>query len=182
MHNPSVDIDFERALSREIALSELMRMRVVAVTLAILLIADQLIFLFARGLIEQFMQKPLPGWLPLRVIGPFLVYETVALVILRYRLARERSFPTIARYANAVIETSLPTVILWWVTQFASPEIAFGAWPAMLYFVFIVASTLRLNFLLPAFTGAVAAAGYLGLVLWVLSRHDINTDPLNYLT
>ena len=182
MRNPSVDLDFERALSREIALSELMRMRVVAVTLAILLIADQLIFLFARGMIEQFVQKPLPGWLPLRVIGPFLAYETVALLVLRYRLARGRSFPTFARYGNALIETSLPTYILWWITQFASPEIAFGAWPAMLYFVFIVASTLRLNFLLPAFTGAVAAAGYLGLVLWVLSQQAITADPLNYLS
>ena len=49
MKHHAVDIAFERALSREIAASELMRMRVVAVTLAILLIADQLIFLFARG-------------------------------------------------------------------------------------------------------------------------------------
>ena len=182
MKHHAVDIAFERALSREIATSELMRMRVVAVTLAILLIADQLIFLFARGMIEQFMQKPLPGWLPLRVIGPFLAYETVALLILRYRLARGRSFPTFARYGNALIETSLPTYILWWINQFASPEIAFGAWPAMLYFVFIVASTLRLNFLLPAFTGAVAAVGYLGLVLWVLSQQGITADPLNYLS
>jgi adenylate cyclase len=182
MRSPSVDLTFERALSREIALSELMRMRVVAVTLAILLIADQLIFLFARGVIEQFIQKPLPSWLPLWVVGPFLAYETVALLFLRYRLARGRSFPTIARYGNAIVETSLPTVILWKITQFASPEIAFGAWPAMLYFVFIVASTLRLNFLLPAFTGAVAAAGYLGLVLWVLSQQAITADPLNYFT
>ena len=80
MRNPSADLDFERALAKEIALSELMRMRVVAVTLAVLLIADQLIFLFARGMIEQLVQKPLPGWLPLRVIGPFLAYETVALL------------------------------------------------------------------------------------------------------
>ena len=63
------------------------------------------------------MQKPLPGWLPLRVIGPFLAYETVALLVLRYRLARGRSFPTLARYANALIETSLPTYILWWITR-----------------------------------------------------------------
>jgi adenylate cyclase len=182
MRSPSVNLTFERALSREIALSELMRMRVVAVTLAILLIADQLIFLFARGVIEQFIQKPLPSWLPLWVVGPFLAYETVALLFLRYRLARGRSFPSIARYGNAIVETSLPTVILWKITQFASPEIAFGAWPAMLYFVFIVASTLRLNFLLPAFTGAVAAAGYLGLVLWVLSQQAITADPLNYFT
>ena len=46
----------------------------------------------------------------------------------------------------------------------------------MLYFIFIVASTLQLNFVLPAFTGAVAAAGYLGIAAWVLSFHGIATN------
>ena len=52
MRNPSADLDFERALAKEIALSELMRMRVVAVTLAVLLIADQLIFLSTLGALD----------------------------------------------------------------------------------------------------------------------------------
>ena len=72
-------------------------MRVLAATLVVLLVAEQLLFLFARDLVEQF---------------------------------------------------------------------AFGTWPTMLYFIFIVASTLRLDFLLPAFTGIVAAAGYLGIATW----------------
>jgi adenylate cyclase len=179
---PAVDTSFERALSAEIALSELMRMRVVAATLAVLLVADQLFFLFGRELLESFTRKPLPTWLPLRVIGPFLAYETVALFVLRYRLARGKAFPTAARFANAVIETSLPTVILWWVNEFTNPLVAFGAWPTLLYFVFIVASTLRLNFVLPAFTGAVAATGYLGVALWVLPYDVVAADPLNYFT
>ena len=52
-------------------------MRVVAVTL-VLLVAEQLLFLFARDLVEQFTQKPLPAWLPAEIIGPFLAYEVVA--------------------------------------------------------------------------------------------------------
>ena len=51
------------------------------------------------------------------------------------------------------------------MNQFTSPLVAFGAWPTLLYFVFIVASTLRLDFVLPAFTGAVAAISYLGMAL-----------------
>jgi adenylate cyclase len=47
----------------------------------------------------------------------------------------------------------------------------------MLYFIFIVASTLRLDFMLPAFTGTVAAAGYLGIATWVLSLPGIATNP-----
>ena len=88
MGNPAVDPAFERALSAEIAASELLRMRVIAATLAILLVADQSLFLLARGEIEQFVQQPLPLWLPLRVVAPFLAYEVGALLYLRRRHAR----------------------------------------------------------------------------------------------
>jgi len=173
----AIDSAFERALSAEIAASELLRMRVLAATLAVLLVAEQLLFLFARDLVEQIAQNPLPAWLPAQIIGPFLAYEIVALFVLHYRLARGTTFPTAARFANAIIETSLPTVALWSVNKFTTPAVAFGTWPTMLYFIFIVASTLRLDFALPAFTGIVAAAGYLGVAAWVLSFQGIATNP-----
>jgi adenylate cyclase len=177
----AIDSPFERALSAEITASEQLRMRVLAATLAILLVADQLLFLLARELVEQFTQKPLPAWLPAQIIGPFLAYEIVALLVLRYRLARGSTFPAAARFANALIETSLPTVSLWWVNKFTTPAVAFSTWPTMLYFIFIVASTLRLDFVLPAFTGIVAAAGYLGTAAWVLSFRGVATNP-NHVT
>ena len=81
MKTSAIDSAFERALSAEIAASELLRMRVLAVTLAVLLVADQLLFLFARDLVEQITQNPLPAWLPAQIIGPFLAYEIVALFV-----------------------------------------------------------------------------------------------------
>ncbi len=178
MKNWAIDSAFERALSAEIAGSELLRMRVLAATLAVLLVADEMLFLFARDLVERIAQNPLPAWLPAEIIGPFLAYEIVALFVLHYRLARGTTFPTAARFANAIIETSLPTVALWAVNKFTTPAVAFGTWPTMLYFIFIVASTLRLDFALPAFTGIVAAAGYLGVAAWVLSFQGIARTPL----
>jgi adenylate cyclase len=166
---------FDRALSVEIAASEQIRMRVLAGTLAILFLGA----VFARETLEQFAGRLLPTWLPLKVFGPFLAYEILALVVLRYRRGRGKSMPTAARFANAVIETSLPTVILWWMNQFTSPLVAFGAWPTLLYFVFIVASTLRLDFVLPAFTGAVAAISYLGMACWVLSFGAVVANPIS---
>jgi len=152
-------------------------MRALATTLAVLLVGDELLFLFARDLVEQLAERPLPAWLPAQIIGPFLAYEIVALLVLRYRVTRGRVFPMLARFVNALIETSLPTVSLWWVNQYATPAVAFGTWPTMLYFIFIVASTLRLDFVLPTFTGAVAAAGYLGVATWVFSFHGVATNP-----
>ena len=129
----AIDSAFERALSAEIAASELLRVRVLAATLLVLLVAEQLLFLFARDFVEQFIQKPLPAWLPAEIIGPFLAYEIVALLVLRYRLARGSTFPTAARFANALIETSLPTVILSSANEFTTPAVAFGTWPTMTF-------------------------------------------------
>ena len=129
----TIDSAFERALSAEIAASELLRVRVVAATLVVLLVAEQLLFLFARDLVEQFTQKPLPAWLPAEIIGPFFAYEVVALLVLRYRLARGSTFPTAARFANALIETSLPTVILSSANEFTfanDAAICFGGYDA----------------------------------------------------
>jgi adenylate cyclase len=173
---------FEHALGGEIAASEEIRMRVLAVTLAVLLFVDELVFLFARDTIAHYAGRSLPVWLPIRVGGPFLAYEILALSVIHYRRARGKGIPTFARFANSTIETSLPTVILWKMTAFFDPAVAFGAWPTLLYFVYIVASTLRLDFTLPAFTGSVAAASYLGLACWVFSPAVVAANPAGYVS
>jgi adenylate cyclase len=177
MTTQATDPVFERALAAEIMVSERMRIRVLATILAILLLLDQMIFLFMRESLQNFTHQPLPTWLPTLIIGPFLTYETVALLALRYRAARGKDMPTFARFFNALIETSLPTVILWHVAELTGAASAFGTWPSALYFLYIAASTLRLDFALPAFTGAVAAIGYLGLVYVILPLDSAATDP-----
>jgi adenylate cyclase len=178
MHSATADSAFDRALSAEILASEQMRIRALAITLALLLVFDQALFLLAPDFLRRLIRGPVPTWLPLRVIGPFLAYEVVVLLALRYRASRGKDMPRAARFANAAIETSLPTVILWVMIEYASPAVAFGTWPSLLYFVFIVASTLRLDFWLAAFTGAMAAIGYLGLVYAVLPVDPAAADPL----
>ena len=169
---------FERALAGEILASEQIRVRVLAAVLAILLIVDQLLFLFGQDIMRQVLREPVPVWLPLRVVGPFLAYEIVVLIALRYRISRGRDMPGFIRLANVLIETSLPTVILWWANQYTGPAAAFGTWPSLLYFLFIVASTLRLDFVLPAFTGAVAAGEYMALAYGVLPIDAASSEPV----
>jgi adenylate cyclase len=140
-------------------------MRVLAATLAIILIADQLLFLNVPDILEQYAQKPISVWLPLRAIGPFLLYELIALRALDGRIARGKDLPRFIRIVNVAVETSMPTVLLWIAVRYTSPAIAFSLWPSMLYYIFIVGSVLRLDFALSALTGAVAACGYMALVL-----------------
>ena len=79
-----------------------------------------------------------------------------------------KDFPQPARFVNALIETSLPGVIIYALARHMEPQLVFGFWPPMLYFVFIVLSTLRLDFWLSLWTGAVAAVQQFALALWLL--------------
>jgi adenylate cyclase len=83
-------------------------------------------------------------------------------------VGRGLDFPRPARFLNALIETSLPGVIIYVLAHHMEPQLVFGFWPPMLYFVFIVLSTLRLDFWLSLWTGIVAAVEQLGLALLLL--------------
>lgn len=146
-------------------------MRVIAAILIILLVADQL--LFALDKLQSLFEKPLTWWLPLRVLGPFVAYEVAVLLAIRARAARGKDLPRFARIANVVVETSIPTVMLWWANKYTNPTIAFSLWPSMLYFIFIIGSVLRLDFWLSVLTGAVASFGYMALVYLVSLHSDI---------
>jgi adenylate cyclase len=169
---------FERALAAEIIESEQLRIRALATVLTVLLVLDELLFSFGQDILRQFLRAPVPPWQPLVVIGPFLAYDLVVLFALRYRVSRGKDLPSFTRFANVLIETSLPTVILWWANRWVGPAAAFGTWPSLLYFLFIVSSTLRLDFVLPALTGAVAAVEYLGLVYTLLPIDPASPEPV----
>jgi len=178
MRTRAADPAFERALAAEVIESEQIRIRALAAVLTVLLILDELLFVFGQDFLRQFLRAPVPPWQPLGVIGPFLAYEIVVLVVLRYLSSRGKDLPTLGRFANVLIETSLPTVILWWGNRYAGAAAAFGTWPSLLYFLFIVSSTLRLDFVLPAFTGTVAAVEYLGLVFALLPIDAASPEPV----
>jgi adenylate cyclase len=107
MNPPAADPAFERALAAEIIESEQIRVRVLTAVLGVVLVLDELLFTFGRDLLRQFLRVPVPVWQPLSVIGPFLAYEIVVLFALRNRISRGKDLPTLARFANVLIETSL---------------------------------------------------------------------------
>lgn len=168
MNVPDTDPAFARALGREILASEILRARVMAATLAALLVFVTLAFIIGHDAFQQFAAKPISGWLPLLVIGPFFLYECVFLLAMSIFAARGRQPPGPAPYVNAVIETSLPSVILLVVSGYLEPSLVFGGGPSFLYFIFILAATLRLNFGLPMLTGAVAVVEYMAVAAYIL--------------
>ena len=73
-------------------------------------------------------------------------------------MKRGRDLPLYRRYLGALIETSMPTVALALHIDSMGSVAALGFVVPMIYFIFIILSTLRLDFWLSTFTGFVAAA------------------------
>jgi adenylate cyclase len=166
----SLDPAIARALFRETLLSERLRTRVLFVTLSTILAVGTVSWLtVGPEWIEQASEGRFRWWMPLPVILPFIAYEAlVAFVVLDWFLRRGSEPPAIGRYANAIIETTAPTAIIYFTYTLTGAPGMFAGASSLAYFLFIVAATLRLNFALPAFTGVVAALQYLALAWWLL--------------
>ena len=172
------DTTFRQLLNREILVSERRRMLSLAAILAVILALILLAATFAPGFVRSIFHGRLPVRMPL-AFAPFIAYELFAAALLTILLRHGRNFPVVARYANALIETSFPTLLLYLLAGYLSAPTIFGAWPALLYFLFIILSTLRLDFALSAFTGTVAAVELFALA--AVTLHPVwRTDDLNF--
>jgi adenylate cyclase len=164
-------------LRREILRSEIQRVQVLAVVLGTLLAVMVTVVNLLPDLTARIFRGGLEWWEPLAGVGPFALYEFVVLFVLRWRAARDSDFPRYARFANAFVETSLPSVVIFLLSRHMEPMTVFGFWPPMLYFVFIVLSTLRLDFWLSLWTGAVAAVQQFLLVVWLIPLEAFSSAP-----
>ena len=172
------DSTFQRLLNREILLSERRRMLILAAMQALILVLILLTATFAPSFVRSVYHDRLPERAALAAFSAFIAYELFAAGVVTIFLRRGRNFPVLGRYMNALVETSFPTVLLYVLAGYlSSPAIIFGTWPALLYFLFIILSTLRLNFALSAFTGAVAAVELFVLALVTLHLGWQTEDP-----
>ncbi len=174
------ETDFTALLSREIVHSERRRMLSLAAVFAVILAAA----LALRALVPAFtatvFHGPVPWRLPIFVFVPFIAYEVLAAGVLTRLARRGLAFPLVGRFANTLIETSFPTLLIYLLaTEYIDPPAAFVSWPSYLYFLFIVLSTMRLDFVLSALTGAVAAAELFVLAFFVLHL-TWRADDLNH--
>lgn len=152
-------------------------MRALAIILAVILAVTLIVANLFPDYSARMFQHHIPGWIPLAGVTPFLIYELGSLTFLRYRAARDLDFPRVARFGNALIETSLPAAIIITLSHYMDPLLVFSFWPPLLYFVFILLSTLRLDFWLSVWTGAVAGFQQMVLVLWLVPLEPWGNIP-----
>jgi adenylate cyclase len=100
-------------------------------------------------------------------IGFFLMatagFELYVLVWIRSLLERRERPKWLRRYAHAFVETSLPTAVILYYASNDGLADAMLMPSAFVYSIFILLSTLGLDFFLCTFTGFVAAAEYAAL-------------------
>ena len=149
---------FDRALIRETLSSEKVRTTILAALFGCLLATYlALMLLFPSLHAPLFHNNPT---LPAVGLGLATAYELLARVVIGRFSKKDREIPFIGRYANALVESSLPTLAILLAARLLDPVTALSSPPMLFYFLFIVLAALRLDFRLSLFTGVVAALEY----------------------
>ena len=155
---PAVSADFRRALTQSILRTELIRIKALigtTATLAILLFTVHTINPYAVEHLWNGRLKPSDFYV---ILLPFILFELWVHSNIRRFLDMDHDIPVFRRYLGALIETSMPTLALALHIDSMGPTQALGFVVPLTYFIFIILSTLRLDFWLSTFTGFVAAA------------------------
>jgi len=171
--------EFERELTREVLRTELLRVRALITTGCVMILFLTATYLIDPAIVNRVWRGTEGLVREYTILGGFILFEVWVHSQITRNLKLDRDVPVIRRYIGATIETSLPTIIL--ILQIRS----MGAGPAlgfvlpMVYFIFVILSTLRLDFWLSTFTGFVAAAELLAVALFYNSASDAG-EPLIY--
>jgi len=162
---PTVSADFQRALTQQILRTELIRIKALIGTTVLLGLLIFIIHVLDPDAVQKLWHGSFnPGELFI-VLVPFILFEIwVHFVISRY-LGKDHDLPVYRRYIGALVETSMPTLALAMHIDSMGPVEALGFAVPLSYFIFIILSTLRLDFWLSTFTGFVAAAQLLGMAM-----------------
>jgi adenylate cyclase len=161
---------FDEHLAREIVRSERTRTAILAGVLAAVAVLFPLFALSHRTYYLETFGSPRAGIIIVSACLVLVGYELFVRAVLGRWQARGRAPSPALRYWNALAETSMPTILIALVSRHIDPLYVLQGPGAFFYGIFIVLSTLRLDFRLSVFTGVVAAVQYLALFAWLVPQ------------
>jgi len=173
----AVSADFQHALMREVMMTELLRIKALIGTTALIAIILLAVYLLAPEAVSRIWHGNLKPIYLYAMIVPFVLFELWIHGVISRHLAQDRDIPVIRRYIGVLVETSLPTVALALHINSMGPAAALGFVAPFLYFIFIILSTLRLDFWLSTFTGFVAAAGLFYMAMFYHPAGGVDAEP-----
>jgi adenylate cyclase len=170
-----VSADFEHALTQEVLRTELVRVKALIATTSLLTVILWTVYILEPEAVNHIWRGRLrPAYLYV-ILVPFILFELWVHAAVSRHLKLGRDLPAIRRYFGATIETTMPTVALALHIENMGPVQALGFVVPLAYFIFIILSTLRLDFWLSTFTGFVAAAELFAMAMFY--HPAVNTDP-----
>jgi adenylate cyclase len=168
----SGDLGFEERLTREILQSERTRMLILAGLSGSLVVTFPVHALrsgiFGTGWALQFVA----------VFALLACYELAIRQVVGRRLEQGKTLPRRLRFLNAFVETSAPSILILLSSRQVDPVYPLESAAAYMYPVFIVLSTLRLDFRLSVFTGSVAAVEYVILSFALVGGSEVAAGTL----
>ena len=171
--------EFERELTREVLRTELLRVKALISTGCVMLALLTATFVVDPAISNRIWRGTDGMVREYSVLIGFLLFEVWVLSQIRRNLKLDRDVPVIRRYIGAFIETSLPTIILILQIRSMGASQALGFVLPLVYFIFVILSTLRLDFWLSTFTGFVAASELLVVALYYNPANSAG-EPLLY--
>src|SRR5262245_2219690 len=107
-----VSADFERALTREVLRTELLRVRALIMTGCVMILFLTAIYLTDASVVNRVWRGTIGLAEIYSLLIGFVLFEVWVHAQIRRNLKLDRDVPVVRRYVGAFIETSVPTVIL----------------------------------------------------------------------
>ena len=149
----AVSSEFEHALTQEVLRTELIRIKALIGTTAVLAVILWSVYILEPQAVNRVWHGGLKPSYLYSIMVPFILFEFWVHGVIARHLQMNRDLPVFRRYIGAFVETSMPTVALaMHIDNMGSME-ALGFVVPLIYFIFIILSTLRLDFWLSSFTG-----------------------------
>ena len=149
---------YQDSLTTEILRSERRRVTILAGLFAFAACVYSF-FSFVPGLLDIEFRVRLQAQWPwvMSLYGAVVAYEWALRAGIGWLIERRRQPHIALRFLNALLETSIPTVMLFMAVSIMGPRDALGSPAFLLYFFFILLSILQLDARLCLFIGLVAA-------------------------
>ena len=144
--NTAVSDDFQHALMQEVMKTELLRIKALIATAVVLGLLVTCAYFFATEAISKIWHGNLTPRYLYSIIGPLILFEWWVHGTIQRHMRRGLDLPLYRRYIGALIETSMPTVALAIHIDSMGSVAALGFVAPFIYFIFIILSTLRLDF------------------------------------
>ncbi len=171
----AVSADFQTALTQQVLRTELIRIKALIGTMVLLAVLVLIIDTLYPYAVEHLWHDRLRPIHLYAILAPFILFELWIHRNISRFLKLGRDLPVYRRYLGVLIETSMPTAVLALHIDIMGPAVALAFVVPLTYFIFIILSTLRLDFWLSTFTGFVAAAELLAMAMFY--QPVGSTDP-----